>query len=152
MAHWKNLALTVWTERPDGETAKASVSFAETLMPAYPKFSVVHIVEETAGLPTSEGRDELVSGARKNMSNVACVGLLLPELNVVATMLRVFMRGVRTLLRGELKTVVEQDVEALARQVVVLHERYAGVRIAPSDLVAAIGEARRLAAGDAPSS
>ncbi|HKP57721.1 MAG TPA: hypothetical protein VJV78_13410 [Polyangiales bacterium] len=145
VALWNNIAITVWLARPDGETAKASVSCAEELKRTYSKFSVLHIAEEGAGLPTSEGREELIAGARNNARCVVCVGVLLPEGSVFANMLRVFIRGVRTLLRGELNTVLEQDVVALARLVVEIHVRGTGVRIAANDLVAAIGEARRLA-------
>ena len=143
---WNNVAITVWLARPDGEAAKATVGFAEELRKSYSRFSVLHIAEEGAGLPTLEGRDELVAGARNNTRAVACVGVLLPQSNVIANMLRVFIRGVRTLLRGEIHTIVEQDVEALARLVAELHLRGTGIRIVASDLVAAIEQARRLAA------
>ena len=143
---WNNVAITVWLARPDGETAKATVSFAEELKKTYSMFTVLHIAEKGAGLPTPEGRDELVAGARHNTESVACVGVLLPESSLLANMLRVFMRGVRTLLRGDLNTVLEQNVDTLARLVVELHVRRTGVRIVPRELAVAIEEARRLAA------
>lgn len=142
---WNNIAISVWTARPDGVTAKAFVSCAEQLKKTHPKFSVVHVFENGVGLPTSEGRDELVVGSRNNSDTLVCAGVLLLEGGVFATMMRAFVRGIRTLLRGDLNIVVEQDVDLLSRQLVDLHLRGCGVRISPSDLAAAIGTARRLA-------
>ena len=137
--------ITVWLARPEGETAKASIGLAEELKKNHAKYSVIHVVEPGAGLPTPEGRDELVAGARRNVGTVVCVGVLLPEGSVLSSMLRVFIRGIRTLLRGEMTTVIELDVDALARQVVEHHARGSGVRLVPRELAAAINEARRRA-------
>jgi hypothetical protein len=60
--------------------------------------------------------------------------------------MRAFVRGVRTVLRGRLKTVLEQDVAALVRNLALVHERETGVRLNSSELTAAIAETRRLAA------
>lgn len=145
-AHWRDVAIFVWCVRAEGATAKAATDIANELMRVHPRFSIVHVVEDTAGLPTPEGRDAFVAAAQKDHDRVACVGVLLPATSVVATLMRAFVRGVRTALRGQLKTVLEQDVAALVRNVAVVHERETGVRLNSSELTAAIAETRRLAA------
>jgi hypothetical protein len=120
--------------------------FTDQLLREYPTFSVVHVIEENAGVPTRAGRDGLVSTARAHQGQLVCVGALLPQAALLATLMRAFVRAVRTLLRGNLHIIIEQDLAELITQMVPLHVQGTGVRITGSELANAIGEARRLAA------
>ena len=113
MVHWKNVATFVWCARATGPSARAGVEFAGELSREYPQFSVLHVVEESAGLPTPEGREELVAVARRTKQAVACFGLLLPKSGVLATLLRAFVRGVRTVLRVPLEVMIDDDLAEL---------------------------------------
>lgn len=146
VALWNNVEINVWLDRPNGVASKITVKLVEELRQTHDKLSVLHIMEDGAALPTLEGRDELMAGARNNATALACVGVLLPSKSVVANMLRAFVRGFRTLLPFDMTTVVEQDMDTFLRQVVDLHVRNSGVKITTSDLGAAIADARRLAA------
>lgn len=146
MAHWRSFAIVAWHLRADGATAREVTGFADLLIQECEIFSIVHVVEATAGLPTPEGRDELVAVARKNNRHVACVGVLMPDSQVVASMLRVFVRGVRTLLRGELETLVERDLATLSRKLADVHGRRTKEAIDAPELARAIESVRRLRA------
>jgi len=144
MAHWQDFAIIAWQSRADGATAREVTEFADLLIEECETFSIVHVVEGSAGLPTPEGRDELVAAAKKNNQHVACVGVLMPESQVIASMLRVFVRGFRTLLRGALGTVVEGDLTTLARKVAEIHGRRTNAAIDAGELESAITSVRRL--------
>lgn len=146
MGHWRNVGIVSWQSRADAQAAREVVEFVDLLLPKYPMFSVIHVVEESAGLPTPEGRDTLIAPARENRERVACVGVLLPEAQIIATMMTVFVRATRTLLRGAVEIVVEQRVQPLISEVLKTHERRAGERLDAGGLLAAIVEVRRLGA------
>jgi hypothetical protein len=144
MAHWKSVAIIAWQARADGQSAKEVGMFVDLLIGQRALFSIIHVVESTAGLPTPEGRDELVKVARKNNKHVACVGVLMPESHVLATMLRVFVRCIHTLMRGALETVVEDDLASLSRKVVSVHARRTAEQLDPHELARAIDGVRQL--------
>ena len=144
LAHWKNVAIIVWRGRPDGQAVREVSVFSDRLLQEYAVFSVVHVVEETSGLPTSDGRHALVAAARKNSGHVACVGVLLPESRIVASMLRVSVRAMHKLVRGMLEVAVEPTLDALVVAMVDTHVRRSGTRLTASELARAIQEARSL--------
>lgn len=148
MAHWRSFAIVAWQSRADGPSAKEAVRFADQLIGKTQKFSVIHVVEGTAGLPTPEGRNEFVAITKRHNDYVACVGVLMPESQVVASMLRVFVRGIHTLNPGALETIVEREVSVLARKVAQTHERRAAQRFDPIELESAIDAVRRLQPAD----
>jgi hypothetical protein len=151
MAHWKNFALVSWQARADSECARELIRFADLLIPTQRMFTVVHVVEETAGLPTSDGRDEFIASIRaKGTQHLACLGVLLPNAPVIATMVRTFARASRTLLRGELQIVVENDARALARGVLRIHASRTGVQASEGEFVVALDELRRLSPARSP--
>jgi len=148
-AHWKNVAILVWYVRADGESARKATGFADQLIEKHDRFSVIHVVEETAGLPTSEGRDVLTAVARKNKQHLACAGLLLPRSPILAAMMRTFARSMGTILRGEIEIMIDHDMLALATGLAPVHATRTTVRCTPHDLVNAIEQARRFAAREA---
>lgn len=144
VGHWRNVAIISWQARADARTAREVVEFVDLLLLRPSMFSVIHVVEESAGLPTPEGRDALIAPARANRERVACVGVLLPEAQIIATMMTVFVRAARTVLRGAVEIVVEQRVQSLVSEVLKTHERRAGERLDAAGLLAAVDEVRRL--------
>jgi hypothetical protein len=138
--------MVVWTARADGETARLAVDHVNLLKNDYPKFSVLHVVEKSAGLPTKEGSDRLVHAGREDSHRVAVVGVFLSDAGVLATMMSAFVRSTRILLRGQLNTIVDHRLDALVESFVPQHVAGTGVDISASEFTAAIAEARRRAA------
>lgn len=120
-------------------------------MGRYEMFSVIH-VSNGAGFPTPEGRDAFVAAARKGQDRAACIGLLLPGAGIVANMVLAFVRGIRTLLRGNLHLIVARDVKTLVRELSPDHTARTGVSISMSELAMAIEEVRALASTESPRS
>lgn len=145
MGQWKSFAIFVWHARADAPSASEAVAFGNQVMNRHPLFTPLHVVEETAGLPTPEGRDALLAPARVNRARTACIGVLLPEATLVAAMMRVFVRAASVILRGEVETVVAPNVAQLVREVLAVHQRRTGERIAAGELAAAIDAVRRIA-------
>jgi hypothetical protein len=87
--------------------------------------------------------------ARRNKEAVACFGLLLPKNVVLATLLRSFVRGVRTLLRVPLDVMIHDELTTLASEFAAGHQQKTGVRFTAYELASAVEQARRLARGDA---
>jgi hypothetical protein len=143
-AHWKNVAILVWCTRADADSARQATGFADQLVAKYRHFSVLHIVEDTAGLPTAEGRDALIAVARKHNQHLACAGLLLPRSSILASLLRAFARTMRTLLRNEIEVLIEQDVLELASSVALVHSGRTGVRVTQQELANAVAHTRKL--------
>ena len=146
LGHHKNVSIVAWRMRADAAHVDAMAKFGEQLIPQYKVFSVIHVVEEAAGLPTSDGRDQFVAMRTRNKSALGVLAVLLPQSSVLATMLRAFVRGLRTILRGDLEVIVEQDLGRLTRELIRHHERRTGVKLEESELAAAIAETRRLLA------
>lgn len=144
VAHFKNLAIIVWKGRADATLVREVSAFADRLLEQYSFFSVVHVVEETSGLPTPDGREALVNAGRKNEGRVACVGLLLPASPIVASMLRVSVRAMDKLVRNFVHVAVEPTLDALVVAVLDIHVRRGGVRLTAAELARAIQEARAL--------
>ena len=144
-AHWKNVAILVWSRSADGPTARAATAFADELLHGNPMFSVIHVIEPGCGLPSPEGREAFLNAARQNRHRVACVGVLQLQSSVLATLMRALVRTVRTIMHGELNTIVEADVKALARELAIDHTTRTGHPISASELVMAIDETRRVA-------
>ena len=113
---------------------------------SWPTYSSVHIIEEGAGIPTKDGREALVERARSNGSRVACAAALLPESSVMATLMRAFVRGVRTLTRGAIDIGIEQQAEALAHWLAPRHSERTGVAVSQLQLEQLIRDARKRAA------
>jgi len=145
VAQWKNILFLVWCTRAERDNVRSARTFTEPLRREYARFSVVHVLEDTAGLPSADGRDELVAVIRENAERFACVGALLSESVVMASLLRAFVRGVRTLTRGELEVMIEHDFKVFANAFAPLHSKRSGVRVTATDLIQAIAEARKLA-------
>ncbi|MET0341517.1 MAG: hypothetical protein ABW252_10990 [Polyangiales bacterium] len=150
MGHWKSFAIFVWRARADGPTAREVVAFGNQLMNTRPRFSPIHVVEESAGLPTAEGRDGLLAPARVHQDRLGCIGVLLPEAHLVAAMMRVFVRSARVILRGQVETVVAPTLNELVSEVLEVHARRTGEHFEARELAAAIEAVRRLAATPAP--
>lgn len=151
MAHWKNFALVSWQGRADAQAVRDLVGFADQLIPTYGMFTVIHVIGLGAGLPTPDGRDEFITSIRaKGRQHLACVGVLLPDSPIVAAMLQTFARASRTLLRGELETVVEHDRFALGRGVMKIHESRTNVRARTTELVEAVDELMRISRSAEP--
>lgn len=148
MGHWMSFAIFSWTARADAASALEVVKFGDQLMEAHPRISPVHVVESGAGLPTSEARDVLLAPVQVITERMACVGLLLPEGHIAASMMRVFMRATRVILRGRLEMIVESRLDVLAREVVEVHFRRTAEQFAAVELAAAIQAVRRLGGGD----
>jgi hypothetical protein len=144
--HWKNVALAVWNTRANGETAGLAVDHSNLLKNEYPMFSVIHVVERTAGLPTKEGSERLVQAGRADAHRVAVVGVFLSDAGVFATMMGAFVRSTRMLLGGKLNFVVDHRLDALVAAFVPQHVAGTGVSITPDELAAVITEARKRAA------
>jgi hypothetical protein len=143
--HWHNVTIVVWCGRATRDAGEAVVAFADDLARAYPRFSILHVVEDGVGLPTPEGRAALINAARRPAIGLTCVGVLLPRGNLVATLFHTFMRSARTLLRG-LEIVVENDVPTLVRRFVAAHDAQTGMPVPAEELASAIELARDFAA------
>ena len=147
VVHWKNVAIFVWGARPTGESTRAGVEFAGELMKEHASFSVVHVAEETAGLPTTEARGVFAEVLRSKKQTIAAIGLLLPRSAVLGTLLRTFVRGLRTVLRMPLDVIIADDLAVLATTLTLSHQKLTGVHFQASELADAIQAARRLARG-----
>ena len=123
------------------------MEFAGELMREHAQFSVVHVAEETAGLPTTEARGVFADVLRSKTQTIAAIALLLPRSPVLATLLRTFVRGLRTVLRMPLDVIIDDDLAVLAAAFTSAHQKLTGVRLQASELVDAIQTARRLARG-----
>ncbi|MEY4510559.1 MAG: hypothetical protein RLZZ450_2681 [Pseudomonadota bacterium] len=144
VAHCKDVVILVWKERADVGAVRDASAFGDQLMRGHAVFSVVHVVEETSGLPTSAGRDALVEAAQRNEGRIACVGLLLPASPIVASMLRVSVRAMDKFVRSFTQVVVEPTIDALVGGVLKANVQRGGVRLTAGELARAIQEARAL--------
>lgn len=144
-AQYENLAVAVWLVSADGAGTKQMASFTDRITREHHRFSIVHVLESGAGLPTREARDTLVATARSHRDHLACAGALLLQPGMVAMLMRAFIRGIRTLVRGEVDIQIEQHAATLAAWMAPRHTARTGVRLSPSELTALIDDARERA-------
>jgi hypothetical protein len=147
---YKNVAIAVWLASADGKATTEMARFTDRIAQEWNAFSIVHVVEASAGLPTREGRDGLVATARSHQAHLASVGALLLQSSMLATLMRAFVRGIRTLVRGGIDIQIEQHAASLAGWMAPRHSERTGVRITVSELGGLIAVARDLAAAQLP--
>jgi hypothetical protein len=145
LAQWKNVVIIVWRGTADGPSTRECISFVDGVLREYATFSVIHVIESSAGVPRRDGRDGLLAAERGRRQQRACIGALLPEASIVSTLLGAFARGIRTLAKVDINLIVEQNLDKLVAQVVYLHVRDTGIRITSQELSDAVRQARQRA-------
>jgi hypothetical protein len=147
---WKDLAIVVWLASADENAAARMAEFTGRTARQWHKFSIVHVIEEGAGIPTRGGRDGIVATGRAHRENFACAGALLLQSGILATLMLAFLRGVRTLIRGGADIRIEEDVATLATWMAPRHSARTGTQISMAELSELIAEARGQAIGEPP--
>ena len=123
---------------------RAVVELGDQILLEHERFSTLHVMEEGVGLPTSDGRDAFVEAGRRGKEHLACVGILLPTSNIIATTMRAFARLTGTVLRTGVRLIVEQNAQDLARVFSEVHAARTGVTVSPAEILEGIASTRRL--------
>jgi hypothetical protein len=144
---WKNVAIIVWLGSADAGATRHMTQFTDRIIREWKAFSVIHVIEESAGIPTPEGRSGFVETGRAHKGHLVCAGALLPHTGVLATLMRAFVRGVSTLLRGFVEVQIEQAAGPLASWMAPRHSERTGVQVSALQFEECIAEARKRAAG-----
>jgi hypothetical protein len=144
-AQYQNIAIAVWLASADGDGTRAMARFTDRIMHDCGLFSIIHVLEASAGLPTSEARDTLVTTARAHREHLVSAGALLLQPSMVAMLMRAFVRGIRTLVRGEVAIQIERQASTLTDWMAPRHTQRTGVRVTTSELQALIADARERA-------
>jgi len=105
---------SIWLSSADAADMAEMARFSAEVTRSWASYSSVHIIEEGAGIPTKDGpRKCLVERARSDAAAAwRARAALLPESSVMATLMRAFVRGVRTLTRGAIDICIEQKGES----------------------------------------
>jgi hypothetical protein len=143
---WKNVAVIVWLASADGRAARCMTQFTDRIIRDWKAFSVIHVIEESAGMPSREGRDGFVETGLAHKGHLVCAGALLPHTGVLATLMRAFVRGVSTLMRGSVEVQIEQAAAPLASWMAPRHSERTGVHVSALQFEECIAEARKRAA------
>ncbi|MET0387584.1 MAG: hypothetical protein ABW321_16565, partial [Polyangiales bacterium] len=142
-----NIVICVWLKPATSVEMTEMARFSDEVTQRWERYSSVHVIEDNSGVPTKDGRDTLIARARANKSRLACVAALLPEGNIMATLMRAFVRGVRTLTRGEIDIGIEQQPDALATWLAPRHSQRTGVTVSGQAIEDLLVAARARAVG-----
>ncbi len=148
-AQYDNVAVAVWLTSADGPATQEMANFTDRIVRERNLFSIVHVLESGAGLPTREARDTLVATARAHREHLVSAGALLLQPGMVALLMRAFIRGIRTLVRGSVDIQIEQNAATLANWMAPRHAARTGTRLSASELASLVVDARERAAAQA---
>ena len=139
---WSNVTIVCWPV-PAYEEAVWRVANATTALLAkgLPSFSNIHIVTESAGVPSETAREGLVRMADRYASSLACIGVALLGSGFWASARASAVTGMRMQSPKSAAFKVETSLEAIADWLPPIHHERTGVLLRPAPLRAAMAEA-----------
>lgn len=152
--HWfgayRNVVVCYWAQicTPD-ELRSLRASYRTLASEGKTTVSVLHYVEQGAGLPLPQSRNDLVGKSDMHLVSLGCVGVVLAGSGFWVSALSSFTMGVRMLLpAGGLALRVTRDLAEMQPWFAEQHLRTTGERLEPGSLDAWIEQARTALVGE----
>jgi hypothetical protein len=139
---WSNVTIVCWPV-PAHEQAVRRVAAATTALLAtgLSSFSNIHIVTESAGVPSESAREGLVQMADRYAGSLACIGVALLGSGFWASARASAVTGMRMQSPKSAAFKVETSLEAIADWLPSHHLERTGVTLRPTLLRGAMAEA-----------
>jgi hypothetical protein len=140
---WRNVNLIVWWQ---GATLDAVQRLERTnpiRFASHPeRMSAVHVVTETAGVPTPEARDALVTANNAWGHTVGCAVVIMERDGLVGLAVRSAVTGLIMLAPKHFRIKVFDNVDDAAPWLVEHHARSTGVQLTLADTRSVLHAAR----------
>lgn len=96
---WQGIVMVRWERTADVEAVERLGKVSTALMadPTYPRRSNVHIISETAGVPSAAARAGFVELMKEHADRMACVCIVVEGSGFLASAMRSFLTGMRLL-------------------------------------------------------
>jgi hypothetical protein len=139
---WSNVTIVCWPV-PAYEQAVHRVEAATNALLAagLTSFSNIHIVTESAGVPSESAREGLVKMADRYAGSLACVGVALLGSGFWASARASAVTGIRMQSPKSAVFKVDTSLDAIADWLPPHHRERTGVAVRPTSLRAAMAEA-----------
>ena len=124
---WDDIAVNVWLSHPTGEAVRVLARLTEESSQCNPKgLSSIHWIENGAGLPTPDARQELAEIVRHHEGHLVCVAVLLRGSGFWASAVRSALTGVALLSPKRYPLRFFADLPELSSFVEHAHEQRTG--------------------------
>ena len=140
---WRRVNIAVW-QRPASADAVTRIDRTiPTRVKTVPgRHSTVHIGLANAGAPTAEARTAFAETAKRWRHIIGCVSVVIEDRGFVASAVRSAVTGIHLLAGAEFPMRAHRSIDEAAVWVVETHERTAGERLSPAELLQALQAAR----------
>lgn len=140
---WQNIKIAVWhAQATDDAVRRLERTTAQAVL-AHPEgLSTIHIVTETAGVPTAEARAAFSRILERFGDGIACVSVVIELTGFWGSALRSAITSVRMLAPNKLVFKVNSAVEAVPAWLPAAHARATQVRLNSQQLLAILQDAR----------
>ena len=140
---WQNVKLAVWHARATGDAVKRLQRTTAEALAEHPEgISTVHIVAETAGIPSAEARAAFSRILERYGQGIHCVGVVIELTGFWGSALRSAITSIRMLSPNKFVLRVHSAVEAVPAWLPAPHARATGVRMNAGQLLEVLREAR----------
>jgi hypothetical protein len=96
---WQGILMVRWERTADADAVERLAKVSTALMAdnAYPRRSNVHIISESAGVPSAAARAGFVQLMKEHADRMACVCIVVEATGFLASAMRSFLTGMRLL-------------------------------------------------------
>jgi hypothetical protein len=139
---WSNVTVVCWPVPASEQAVRRVESATDALLATgLPSFSNIHIVTESAGVPSESAREGLVKMADRYASSLACVGVALLGSGFWASARASSVTGMRMRSPQSAAFKVDASLDAIADWLPPHHQERTGITLRPKHLRAAMAEA-----------
>jgi hypothetical protein len=137
-ASYHNVVVAIWTGSATLSAVERLTKAAAPVRASTGRGSSVHLIFDSAGLPTEEARAGFVKLSEKSAESIACLGIVVAGTGFWASALRSAMTGIHQQRTGSFDYRLLGSIDELVEWLPAAHDRGTGVALEPKSLRAAI--------------
>jgi hypothetical protein len=141
---WQNIIFSFWPCQATGAAVIRHKKIFDALVEAHPEgISTIHIISDSASIPTSEARSLFVEIMKQHSKKIACVAIVLLGGGFWASALRAAVTGMRMLAPNTFPLHMYDNIEELKNWLPDEHLKRTNVPLDSSKLVSLLLAAQR---------
>lgn len=136
---WANISLTRWVGRGTAAAVDKVSRVGDEVRTQYPSgVSAIHLIAETAGMPTPEAREGLVKLMNRKTDRLGCVGVVVGGSGFWASAIRSLITGMRAVSSRAYELKLAGSIEEIVAWFPDQHAKRTGISIDPDQLAKAL--------------
>ncbi|HKP57428.1 MAG TPA: hypothetical protein VJV78_11940 [Polyangiales bacterium] len=136
---WANISLTRWVGRGTAAAVDKVSRVGDEVRTQYPSgVSAIHLIAETAGMPTPEAREGLVKLMNRKTERLGCVGVVVGGSGFWASAIRSLVTGMRAVSSRAYELKLAGSIDEIVAWFPDQHAKRTGIAIDPDELAKAL--------------